>query len=113
MSIGILAFNIPYIYSLRTKLTFVITVPWDIDVVAFEDQHSKPVEDLQLVVDAPSPCIGGKKNWSISVPPVGRSVRSIGPSLLGVKTVENLTSPAGSTVTPGDSTYLSVQPLFE
>src|SRR5512133_2989584 len=57
--------------------------------------------------------MGGKKNWSSSGPPVGGSVRSMGPSLLGVKTLENLSSPAGSTFTAGARINMSVHPLLE
>jgi hypothetical protein len=46
LTISILAFYIPYIDSLLTKLAFVITVPRDIDIVAFKDQHTQPIEDL-------------------------------------------------------------------
>ena len=49
LAIRILAFNIPYIYSLRTKLALVVSVPRDVDAVALEDQHSLPVEDLKLI----------------------------------------------------------------
>jgi hypothetical protein len=50
LSVGIFAFNVPHIDSLLAEITLVVSVPRDIDIVAFEYQHSKPVEYLQLVV---------------------------------------------------------------
>jgi hypothetical protein len=49
LAIGILAFNIPYIYSLLAKLAFIIPVPRDIDIMTLKDQGSPPVEDLKLI----------------------------------------------------------------
>lgn len=46
LTVSILAFNIPYINTLLTQLPFVITIPWNIYVAAFKDQHAKPVKDL-------------------------------------------------------------------
>ena len=49
LTISILPFNIPYINTLWTKLMMVITIPWFIDIMTFEDQHTKPVKDLKLI----------------------------------------------------------------
>ena len=51
LTISILAFYKPNIYSLHAKLPFVIAIPWDIDVVGFKDKYPQPVKDLQLIVD--------------------------------------------------------------
>jgi hypothetical protein len=49
LTISILSLHIPYIYTLRTKLVMVISVPRNVDIVTFKYQYAKPVEDLKLI----------------------------------------------------------------
>ena len=109
LTVSVLAFYIPHIYSLADRAAFVVAVPRDVYITALEDQHSKPVEDLKLVVNHFLPYRREEELVYLRTSCRQIGTFSIGPSLLGVKTVEKRTSPAGSTVTPGERTYLSEQ----